>query len=137
MEKSSVFGRRLKEEREKRGWTQEYMAGLLQIKIGTLSGYERNYRSPDLEMVTKIANLLDVAVDYLLGRDEGGNVPWWEKENPPAPVDLEKFIRSQPNLRLFGDPMSEEVKDDVMLALHAAWAVLKKERAARKKQPEE
>jgi transcriptional regulator with XRE-family HTH domain len=135
MEKSNVFSRRLKEEREKRGWTQEYMAGFLQIKIGTLSGYERNYRTPDLEMVTKIANLLGVSVDYLLGRTEGENTPWWEKASPPAPVELEKFIRNQPNLRLFGDPMSEDVKDDIMLALRTAWEVMKKEKAARKKQP--
>lgn len=126
MENSNVFGKRLKEEREKRGWTQEYMGNLLQIKIGTLSGYERNYRTPDLDMVTKIADLLGVSVDYLLGRGEGENVPWWEKADPPAPVELDMFIRNQPNLRLFGDPMNEDVKDDVMLALRTAWEVLKK-----------
>jgi len=38
--RNEIFARRLKEEREKRGWTQEYMANLLSIKIGTLSGYE-------------------------------------------------------------------------------------------------
>jgi len=134
MVNTSVFGKRLKAEREKRGWTQEFMANLLEIKIGTLSGYERNYRTPDLEMVTRIANLLGMSVDYLLGRDEGENVQWWEKRNPPTPVELDDFIRSQPNLRLFGDPMSADVKGDIMLALRTAWEVLKKERAA-KKQP--
>ncbi len=137
MEKSNLFSRRLKEEREKRGWTQEYMAGLLQIKIGTLSGYERNYRTPDLEMVTKIANLLGVSVDYLLGRAEGETTPWWEQVSPPPAVELDKFIRNQPNLRLFGDPMSEDVKEDIMLALRTVWEVLKKEKTAGKKQQEE
>lgn len=132
MDKNNMFSRRLKEERQKRGWTQEFMAGLLQIKIGTLSGYERNYRTPDLEMVTKIAGLLEVSVDYLLGRDQEENTPWWEKVSPPVPVELDKFIRNQPNLRLFGDPMSEDVKDDVMLALRTVWEVLKKEKAAKK-----
>jgi len=129
-----VFSKRLKEEREKRGWTQEYMANLLQIKIGTLSGYERNYRTPDLDMVMKITNLLGVSVDYLLSREEDDNTPWWEKGNPPAPLELDLFIRNQPNLRLFGDPMNEDIKDDIMLALRTAWEVLKNERA--KKQPE-
>lgn len=134
MSNNEVFARRLKEEREKRGWTQEYMANLLSIKIGTLSGYERNYRSPDLVMAAKIADLLGVPVDYLLGREDDANVLWLEKDNPPANIDLERFILEQPNLRIFGDPMSEEVKEDVMLALRTAWEVLKKERAA-KKQP--
>ncbi|MBF7083930.1 helix-turn-helix transcriptional regulator [Desulfallas sp. Bu1-1] len=55
MTTSARSSRRLKEEREKRGWTQEYMANLLQIKIGTLSGYERGYRTPDLEMTKNFA----------------------------------------------------------------------------------
>lgn len=134
MENNNVFAKRLKEEREKRGWTQEYMANLLEIKIGTLSGYERSYRTPDLDMTMKIANLFGVSVDYLLGREEGDTIPWWEKGNPPAAVELDMFIRNQPNLRLFGDPMNEDVKDDIMLALRTAWEVLKNERA--KKQPE-
>lgn len=129
MENNKIFTKRIKEERDKRGWTQQYMANLLGIKIGTLSGYERSYRTPDLDMVTKIANVFGVSVDYLLGRDEDDNAPWWEKGNPPAPVELDMFIRNQPNLRLFGDPMNEDVKDDIMLALQTAWEVLKKERA--------
>lgn len=127
MENSKIFAKRLKEEREKRGWTQEYMAGLLEVKIATLSGYERNYRTPDLDMATKIAGLFGISVDYLLGRDED-DTPWWEKNNTPAPVDLGNFIRNQPNLRLFGDPMDEDVKDDIMLALRTAWEILKKQR---------
>jgi transcriptional regulator with XRE-family HTH domain len=111
---------------------QEYMANLLQIKIGTLSGYERGYRTPDLEMTKKIATLLGVSVDYLLGLDKKNTTPWWEKDIPPTDIELEKFIRAQPNLRIFGDPLDEEVKDDVMLALRAAWEALKKERTASK-----
>ncbi|WP_034630351.1 helix-turn-helix domain-containing protein [Desulfotruncus alcoholivorax] len=130
--RNETFARRLKDEREKRGWTQEYMANLLQIKIGTLSGYERNYRTPDLEMTKRIAELLGISVDYLLGLDEKDTTPWWEKDLPPTDIELEKFIREQPNLRIFGDPLDEEVKDDVMLALRTAWEVLKKERTATK-----
>lgn len=131
---NEVFARRLKEEREKRGWTQEYMANLLSIKIGTLSGYERNYRTPDLNMVNKIADLLGVTVDYLLGRGEENIPHWLDLDTPPPDIELERLIREHPNLRIFGDPLNDEVKDDVMLALRTAWEVLKKEKAA-KKQP--
>lgn len=133
--RNEIFSRRLKEEREKRGWTQECMANLLSIKIGTLSGYERNYRTPDLEMVKKIADLLGVSVDYLLGVEEKEGTHWWEKDTPPTEIDLERFIREQSNLRIFGDPLEEDVKDDVMLALRAAWEALKKERTAAAKRP--
>lgn len=64
---------------------------------------------------------------YLLGRDE----TWLEKDSSPQDIELEQFIREHPNLRVFGDPLSEDVKDDVMLALKTAWEVLKKQRADR------
>lgn len=129
-----LFAIRLKEEREKRGWTQEYMAGLLGVKSATLSGYERNYRQPDIEMLTKIANLLGVTVDYLIGREvaDENELPWYEKNTPPADVDLEKFIKEQPNLSIFGDPIKEEVKDDIILALRTAWQFMNKDRALKK-----
>lgn len=131
---NEVFASRLKKEREKKGWTQEYLAKQLSIEIGTLSGYERNYRSPNLDMVKKIAEALSLSVDYLLGLDDKENVHWWEKDAPPGDIELGDFIRENSNLRIFGDPLSDEVKEDVMLALRTAWEVLKKERAA-KKQP--
>lgn len=40
---------------------------MIGLSIGTLSGYERNYREPDFETVTKLSNILGVSVDYLLG----------------------------------------------------------------------
>lgn len=65
---SEIFAKRLKMERERRAWTQGHMATLLGISNGTLSGYERNYREPDLDTLTKIAELLEVSSDYLLGK---------------------------------------------------------------------
>lgn len=66
---SKIFAKRLKEAREKKGWTQEYMAKLLGITNGTLSGYERDYRKPSIEMLIKIAKVLGVDISWLLGID--------------------------------------------------------------------
>lgn len=66
----ATIGERIKLERERRGWTQAKLADMLNIKIGTLSGYERNYRQPDLTMLEKIAAAFGVSTDYLLGRTD-------------------------------------------------------------------
>lgn len=130
---NKYLAKRIKEEREKRGWTQEYMAGLLNIKIGTLSGYERSYRTPDVAMLEKIADLFETTVDDLLGRTA---TPWYERDEPPTTVELEKVILESSDISLFGDPVSENAKHDVLLALRTAWEVLKKERErAAQKQP--
>lgn len=64
---SLIFARRLKQERELKGLTQVQMAEQLGINPGTLSGYERDYREPDFSISTKIANILGVDLDYLIG----------------------------------------------------------------------
>lgn len=126
--KNKILARRIKEERLKKGWTQKQVAEQLGVEIGTFSGYEREYRIPETKTVEKLADLYGVSVDYLLGRDE----MWLDKDSPPDNIELELFIREHANLRVFGDPLSEDVKDDIMLALKTAWEVVKRERAARK-----
>lgn len=64
----SVLPIRLKEAREKKGLKQIEAAKKLGISNGTLSGYERNYRDPDTDILNKMANLYDVTVDWLMGR---------------------------------------------------------------------
>jgi transcriptional regulator with XRE-family HTH domain len=65
---SEIFAKRLKEERENKHWTQGYFASLLGVSNGTISGYERNYREPDINTLIKISELLDVSIDYLTGK---------------------------------------------------------------------
>jgi transcriptional regulator with XRE-family HTH domain len=47
--------------------TQEQVAKELNITIGTLSGYERGYRKPDIDMLRKLAAFYHTTADYLLG----------------------------------------------------------------------
>lgn len=56
--------------REKRGLTQEELAGKIGISRASLSHYEKNRREPDYATMTKLADFFHVSVDYLLGRTE-------------------------------------------------------------------
>ncbi|GGE47996.1 hypothetical protein GCM10011391_28480 [Pullulanibacillus camelliae] len=64
------LGKRLKREREKKNWSQKYVADKLGITNTVLSNYERDYRDPDTDTLKKISDLYDVSTDYLLGRTE-------------------------------------------------------------------
>jgi transcriptional regulator with XRE-family HTH domain len=72
---SLIFARRLKQERELKGLTQVQMAEKLGINPGTLSGYERDYREPDFSISMKIAKILNVDLDYLVGLTDRKNPP--------------------------------------------------------------
>lgn len=61
---------RLKTARKNSGKTQKEVCDKLGISIGTLSGYERNYREPDQEMIIKLAEVYNVTVGWLVNNEE-------------------------------------------------------------------
>lgn len=63
-----VFGKRLKELRKEHGYTIEQFADMVGISKSTLGYYENDKRMPDIEMLARIANVLNVNADYLIGR---------------------------------------------------------------------
>lgn len=70
-----TIGDRIRARREHLGWTQAKLAELLNIKVGTLSGYERNYRMPDARMLQLLSAKMDVTSDYLLGLSQSESIP--------------------------------------------------------------
>ncbi len=65
-----MFGKRLNYTRKSKGLTAQQMANELQIALRSYRMYESDNRSPSLEMLVKIADILNVSTDYLLCRDE-------------------------------------------------------------------
>lgn len=65
-----TFGERLNRTRKARGRTAQNMADMLCITIRTYRNYESGVSQPSLETLVRIANKLNVSVDYLLGRDD-------------------------------------------------------------------
>ncbi len=65
-----VFQERLKAERELMKLTQRDMADRLGITQPSYIRYENGKSEPTLERLSKIADILEVSVDYLLGRTE-------------------------------------------------------------------
>lgn len=56
--------------RKSRGITAQQMADMLNIQIRGYRKYESGDSAPPLGTLVKIADILDVSTDYLLGRDE-------------------------------------------------------------------
>ena len=60
------MGIRIKEAREKKGYTQEQLAELVGLSVQHISVIERGVKSPRLDTFIHIANELEVSADYLL-----------------------------------------------------------------------
>lgn len=65
-----MFPKRLNETRKSKGFTAQKMADFLGLALRSYQFYESGKRSPSLETLVAIADILDVSVDYLLCRDE-------------------------------------------------------------------
>lgn len=65
-----MFNERLNQTRKSKGVTAQQMADLLHINIRSYRAYESADRSPSLEILVKIADILEVSTDYLLCRDD-------------------------------------------------------------------
>lgn len=63
-----VFGKRLKELRKANGYTIEQCAEAVGISKSTVGYYENNNRMPDIEILSRIADVLNVSADYLIGK---------------------------------------------------------------------
>ena len=61
-----VYLRNLKELRLKKGLSQEQLAKQLNISSVAVCQYELGKRSPNIEMLKKLAQVLDCSVDELL-----------------------------------------------------------------------
>lgn len=64
------FGKRLLEARKNKGLSQEELAGQLGTKGPAIGRYERDEMKPSIDVAAKIASILDVSLDWLVGHTD-------------------------------------------------------------------
>ncbi len=64
------FGLRLKELRKKKGLSQEQVARRINLTKASISGYENNIITPNIETIRVFAILYNTTADYILGLDK-------------------------------------------------------------------
>ena len=65
----SIFGDDIKRLRKNKGLKQQEIAELLGVKQNTYSDWENGKTDPSFENLVKLADLLDVSLDWLFGRE--------------------------------------------------------------------
>ena len=65
-----MFSERLRKCRMDNKLTQEKLAGTVGVALRSYQCYEQGTRRPSYELLVKIADTLDVSLDYLLCRDD-------------------------------------------------------------------
>ena len=70
-----MYGERIRELRTEKNLTQKDLAEKLGTTQRTISTYEKEITEPNIKALFLMANLFQVSIDYLLGReDDYGNI---------------------------------------------------------------
>lgn len=70
-----TFCERLKTLREDKGFTQQHLSEVLNVSSGAVSHYENGTREPTIETLIRMADVLNVSVDYLVGTTDANILP--------------------------------------------------------------
>ncbi|MDI3548173.1 MAG: hypothetical protein PWR10_1825 [Halanaerobiales bacterium] len=97
------FKDRLKKLRKEKGLYQKELAKIIGVSDGAIAMYETGKRTPDKEILDKLANYFDVSVDYLLGRTD---------ERSPADK-IKAALSDDPELADFWEKLSQ--REDLQL----------------------
>lgn len=89
---SENFNENLQIARERKGMTQKDVAEKIGVAKSTYSLYESGNREPNVQIIKKIADILDTSADELLGIDEPQITIAAHKEDGNfTPEELEKI----------------------------------------------
>jgi HTH-type transcriptional regulator, competence development regulator len=61
-----TIGRRIKELRKRKGYTQKQLAERVKVSSQVISNWEREYTTPDSSDIARLANVLEVSTDVLI-----------------------------------------------------------------------
>lgn len=103
-------GQKIKALRQQRGYSLRGLAKRAEVSVAYLSKLERNESSPTVNLLTRLAEALGVAVDELVDSTAPA------EEQPPLPASLVEFIdRFKGEFRELEDPEWQRTLGNVRL----------------------
>ncbi|WP_052807139.1 helix-turn-helix domain-containing protein [Risungbinella massiliensis] len=103
----TIFSQRLRAARQRKKLTQKQLANHVGVVATTVVRWEQGKYEPDTDTITKIADLLGVTADYLIGMDG--------KKDPLAQLDLKKIRNDlvHKELTLNGITLEDQEQEEV------------------------
>lgn len=96
-----IIGKRVKEARKNKHYSQQELGDLLEVTKVSICGYENGTRQPTLDTFVKLLDTLEVDSNYLLGREENvicEDETQYNKKVSKIDLEIIKEIKKYPNL---------------------------------------
>ena len=121
-----TLGYRLKSLRKNMQLTGEEFGVKMNVSKPTVSLWESDKRTPNAEMLQKIANFFDVSVDYLLiGNPNTKNDSYYYDTEV---AEIAEQIKNDPELRILLDAKRNLSKQDMKAIINITKSLLQRER---------
>ena len=75
-----MLAERLKQLRSEKGMTQVQLAQMLGVSKGTVAMWETSKRKPSFEILSKLSDIFDRRMDYILGYSDDASSPQLSEE---------------------------------------------------------
>ena len=75
-----MLAERLKQLRSEKGMTQVQLAQILGVSKGTVAMWETSKRKPSFEILSKLSDIFDRRMDYILGYSDDASSPQLSEE---------------------------------------------------------
>jgi transcriptional regulator with XRE-family HTH domain len=113
-----MLGIRIKSLRKEKKYSQLELAKLLNVSQSTIAYYEKEQKQPSHDTLTKLADIFNVTVDYLLGRTD---IKYTNTENKLIhEMDLTpEILMDKYNLVIEGKKASKEEIEEVIQYIKA------------------
>lgn len=118
----STFGERLKYLRKHNRYTQDELATILFLDKSSISKYENNRNIPENDVLTRMADLFNVSIDYLLCRTNNPNLSLIEGTLNGKPFKAE--VESK-NLNIDGVELDMDEFDNFIKLLKQSFVDVK------------
>jgi transcriptional regulator with XRE-family HTH domain len=118
-----LFGDKLKREREKRGWSQDYLAEKLYVSRQSVSKWENNKNYPSIEVIINLSDLLNITIDELLRSDDGLKEKVIQDSKGSTDLNWKSYLLTGLGI-LMGIVIASIIKNDGMDWISISWAAV-------------
>jgi transcriptional regulator with XRE-family HTH domain len=120
------FGRRIKQLREEKGVRQEDIGNLFSVSKSAVSQWENDIRTPDMDIIIKLADFFDVSTDYLLGRTNDPSLSDTQHVNDDEALEYLDELHKRPEMKTLFEVGRKATKEDIETAITVIEALKKK-----------
>lgn len=112
-----MYGAIIRKLRKSHRLTMKQLGEKINVAESTISGYENEDRKPDLETLQKLADIFDVSVDTILGRD----TQYSSRTTGTTNADIKQFLENEATVMFNGIVLTEEDRSRVMAVMEALF----------------